>query len=152
MLRLFIAVTLGLTGTSASALDCAPLKPTPPQNTDTTFIGKLDASVGGVFAKIAKLGANVEGTYKDVVNNIMPEFPNADRLYMWERVLFLQCQLIAESTTLTDKEKIQFVGKLYLKTGSPPPDTSAARSNSITNSGNNNVILQGTGNNMTTGK
>jgi hypothetical protein len=151
MLKVLIAITLGLAATPALAVDCSPLKPIPPQNTDTTFTGKLDASVGGVFAKIAKIGANVEGTYKDVAKDVLPEFPSADKLYMWERVLFLQCQLIAESTTLTDREKIQLVGELYVKTGGTPPDT-RANSNSITNTGNNNNILQGSGNTVTTGK
>ena len=144
MLKLLVSLMLGLAAAPALALDCSPLKPTPPQNTDTNFTGKLDASVGGVFAKIAKIGANVEGTYRDVVNNVLPSLPSADKLYMWERVLFLQCQLIAESTSIQDKDKIQLVGNLYGKFGSAPPEP--ASSNSISNTGNNNNIVQGTQN------
>jgi hypothetical protein len=149
MLKVLVAVTFGLAAAPALALDCSPLKPTPPQNTDTSFTGKLDASVGGVFAKIAKVGTSIEGTYKDVAKDVLPEFPAADRLYMWERVLYLQCQLIGESTTLTDREKLQMVGELYVKTGSPPPDARGS-SNSIDNRGDKNTIVQGTGNNTVT--
>jgi hypothetical protein len=95
-----------------------------------------------LFAKLASVGTKVEGTYAEVTKNVLKEFPNADKLYMWERVLFLQCQVINDAKDLTGKEKLQNVGDLYQKFNSPPP----AESQTITNTGDNNTILQGSGN------
>jgi hypothetical protein len=69
---------------------------------------------------------------------------------MWERVLFLQCQLIANAPDIPSREKLAIVGDLYVKFNAPPPDAATSGS-SITNSGNNAVNINGN-NNTTTNK
>jgi hypothetical protein len=137
------------------ALDCSGLKPEPPKETTTSFVGKLDASVNSLFAKLATAGAKVEGTYSNVAKNVLDEFPNADKLYMWERVLFLQCQLLGDSKTLTDKERLDSITGLYLKLRDPVPAIGATETNAgspitntIKNDGNGNIIIQGKDNNV----
>ncbi|MER9163625.1 hypothetical protein [Mesorhizobium sp. M0715] len=129
----------------ALALDCTGLTPQPPKDTTQSFTGKLDASVDGLFAKLASVGTKVEGTYVEVAKNVLVNFPEADKLYMWERVLFLQCQLIGDANDLSSKEKLQMVTDLYPKIDSVP----TVPGPSISNSGNGNVINQGTGNSVT---
>jgi hypothetical protein len=128
----------------AMAADCSPLKPQPPNDTTQSFTGKLDASVDGFFAKLASIGTKVEGSYNEVSKNVLSQFPSADRLYMWERVLFLQCQLISDAKDLTSKEKLQQVNDLYPKFGSSPP----ADGKTISNTGNHNNFNQGDGNSI----
>jgi hypothetical protein len=125
------------------AFDCSPLRPQPPKDSTQNFTGKLDASVDGLFAKLATVGTKVEGTYTEVANNVLMQFPNADKLYMWERVLFLQCGLLNEAKDMTSKDKLQQVGELYLKFDSPPP-----QGQTLTNTGNNNQINQGNDNSI----
>ncbi|SHH22942.1 hypothetical protein [Bradyrhizobium erythrophlei] len=131
----------------AMAFDCSPLKPQPAKDTAQTFTGKLDASVDGLFAKLASVGTKVEGTYSEIEKNVLMQFPGANKLYMWERVLFLQCGLLNEAKDMSSKEKLQQVGELYQKFDSPPP-----ASQSLTNTGNNSQINQGIGNSITTTK
>lgn len=140
-----LGIAAVLSAPPALALDCTPLTPQPPKDTTQSFTGKLDASVDGFFAKLASVGTKVEGTYVDVAKNVLVEYPEANKLYMWERVLFLQCQLIGDANDLTSKEKLQMVDSLFPKLDSAPPVPGP----SISNSGNGAVINQGTGNSMT---
>jgi len=132
--------------TAHAAIRCDDLRPLPPQNTDQTYTGKLNAAVDGWFAKIAKVGGGAEGTYRDVSHYVLPEFPQADRLYVWERVIYLKCELIADSQDLSTNEKLHAVDQLATEFNSSPPPTSAPPSNRIDNNGNNNTIIQGNGN------
>ena len=154
MLKSVLYLPLLIGFTPAIAFDCSDLKPTPPRNENISFTGKVDASVDGLFAKLASVGTKVEGTYSQVATNVLLQIPNADKLYMWERVLFLNCQLLSEAKDMPSDKKLQMVGELYTKFGSqPPPLNSSNTSNTTTTSGNNSPIIQGSGNTVnTTGK
>jgi hypothetical protein len=130
-----LLITLLVTPT-AFAQDCSAIAPTAPRNTDTSVSGKLDAALDGLFAKIANAKADVNGTYHQVSSNVLMEFPHANELYMWERVLFLQCQIILTATDLSSREKIQVIGDLYQKFASPPPNHGKRGSTVINGSGN----------------
>jgi hypothetical protein len=144
-LPLFMAIT------PAAAIDCADLKPLPPKNEDVSFKGKLDASVDGFFAKLASVGTKAEGTYRQVATNVLAEIPNADKLYMWERVLYLNCQLLSDAKDVSSEKKLQMVGDLYAKFGSPPPTLTPSSSNTASTSGNNSPIVQGNDNTVNAG-
>jgi hypothetical protein len=153
MLKSVFLLILAFAAAPAEAFDCSDLKPVPPKNESTSFTGKLDASVDSFFAKLASAGAKVDGTYSKVATNVLAEIPNADRIYMWERVLFLNCQLLAEANDISNEKKLQMVADLYAKFGSaPPPLTSEHSGSSITNSGNNSQIIQGDGNSVINNK
>jgi hypothetical protein len=140
-----LAIVTTVLATPAVAIDCTDLKPTPPQNQNTEFTGKVDGAVDGLFAKLVNAKADVAGTYKSVATSVLQTFPNASSVYMWERVLFLQCQLIANAPDISSREKLAIVGDLYVKFKAPPPDA-APSGNSITNTGNNNVNINGNDN------
>ncbi|NEK17470.1 hypothetical protein [Rhizobium leguminosarum] len=137
-LILFICANL-FVATPAFAIECADLKPAPPVNTNTSFVGKLDASLDGFFAKLAAVGTTAEGNYSTVSNNVLKEFPSADRLYMWERVLFLQCQMLSSAGDVDNRTKLQMIGDLYSKFGSPPPETG----NAMSITGDHNIMQNG---------
>jgi hypothetical protein len=141
-LAFFIVVQV----TAAAAVRCDGLQPIPPQNTDQHFTGKLNVAVDGWFAKLAKVGGTAEGTYQEVANNVLPNFPQADRLYMWERVLYLKCQLIADSKDLSTQQKLNALDGLSQAFATPPPAVAAA--STINNSGDNAKIIQGSHNSI----
>jgi hypothetical protein len=121
-----------------AAVQCDKLAPIPPQNVDLSYTGRLNASVDSWFAKLANINGGAEGTYHEVSNNVLAEFPQADRLYMWERVLYLKCQLIAESNDLSTDQKLRAVDQLVTQSDKPPA--------SVTNNGDHSIIIQGSGN------
>ena len=131
---------------AATGVDCSGLRPIPPQNVSRDIAGKLDAAVDGWFAKIAKVGGAVDGTYKEVADNVLPQFPHADQLYIWERVLYLKCQIVAGSSDLSTQDKLHAFDSLIQASQSSPPPT--APSEAITNSGNDVVIVHGNGNSV----
>ena len=119
MLKSLLWLPLYVAITPAAAFDCSDLKPTPPKNESTSFTGKLDASVDGFFAKLASVGTKVEGTYNKVATDVLAEIPNADKLYMWERVLYLNCELLSEAKDVPSEKKLEMIGDLYSKFGAP---------------------------------
>jgi hypothetical protein len=149
MHKIIAALAFLVVASPALAVECVDLKPAPPKNETSTFTGKMDASVDGFFAKLASVGTQVEGTYSQVATHVLAELPSADKLYMWERVLFLECQLLRDAKDVSSKEKLQMVGELYQKFGSAPPDIVPPGSGPVmNNSGNNSQLIQGSGNSI----
>lgn len=144
-LPLFMAIT------PAAAIECSDLKPLPPKNEDASFTGKLDASLDGFFAKLASVGTRVEGTYRQVATNVLAEIPNADKLYMWERVLYLNCQLLGEAKDVPSVKKLQMVEDLYAKFGSAPPPLAKSSSDTAITHGDNSPAIIGNGNSVNVG-
>jgi hypothetical protein len=117
--RLQVVVTLVFLSFSVQALgqtlgiDCEPLKPVPPQDTSTEITGKLDTNISGaLLKKLADPKVAVEGTYRDVTNNVLKEFPNADQVYIKEKTLFLYCQILRDNKGISDTEKLDRVERL----------------------------------------
>jgi hypothetical protein len=133
-----ISVLFSAGSAFAASFDCTALRPEPPKNTDVTYTGKLNGKFDGLFKKLASIGADLEGTYRDISSNVLKDFPDASKLYMWERLLYLQCQLMAQSTSLSDGDKQRTLNALFQQLNAPPA--------SVTNTGDNNVIIQGSGN------
>jgi hypothetical protein len=121
MLKPLLWLPLFIASTPAAALECSDLKPTPPANENIVFTGKVDASVDGLFAKVVPNGTDVEAAYKKVATKVLAEIPDADKRYMWERVLFLDCRALSEAKDVPVGKKVVVVGELYSKYRSPPP-------------------------------
>ena len=64
---------------------------------------------------------------------------------MWERVLYLNCQLLSDATDVASDKKLQMVGDLYGKFGQNPPPIV---NNTAINSAPNSIIIQGDNNNV----
>ncbi|MBV9538870.1 MAG: hypothetical protein JOY70_08075 [Acidisphaera sp.] len=144
-LALGLVLTMGGLRVAPAAADpCDKLQPLPPQDTDRSATGKLDAAVDGWFAKLAKVGGGAEGTYRDVSRNVLPQFPDADRLYVWDRVIFLKCQLIMDARDLSTRDKLAAVDQLANQFDQRPPP--APSYGAVNNSGSNSTIIQGNGN------
>jgi plasmid stability protein len=146
---LLVSVIMMMAG-SALAVDCSVVQPTPPQNSDSTSSGGLDVTVDGFVKKLLTVRGNIEGTYRNVITNIQPQFPNADRIYVWERILFLECQLINEDHNMNPSEKQKALIKVLEGYNQPPPSiNSGSQNNTLTNSGSGVNAIQGNGNSIT---
>lgn len=106
---------------NASAQECDPLKPSPPRNLSEEVVGKIDAKVSGLASKLLNAGGTLEGTYRQASTDVLSEYPNADRLYLWDRTIYLYCVTINKSG-LSDNEKMNRIEKLMDRLNSPPPE------------------------------
>ncbi|ACB95210.1 hypothetical protein Bind_1578 [Beijerinckia indica subsp. indica ATCC 9039] len=144
-----LSLTMMLPASSVSALDCRELSPTPPQNTDISSTRKLNAAVDGLFKKLAGVGGSAEHTYRTVATSVIQQFPNASSVYMWERILYLQCQTLADDKSISKANQLKMISELYGKFAQPPePIDRESTSNSIINNGNNVNIIRGVGNSI----
>jgi hypothetical protein len=94
------------------ALDCSPLVPRGGADQETTFEGKLAGKINGLFSKLAGVDVDLEGLYSKVSTDVLKEYPNANHLYIWERLIYLQCELLDKSK-LKDEMKFQHFNKLF---------------------------------------
>jgi hypothetical protein len=155
-MRILGVVLLYVTALSCSpmarAIDCSDIKPVAPQNSQTTSGGAADGHIDGLFKKLLGIEARGNFDYQKAITNILPQFPDADRLYVWERILFVQCETINEDKTLDTRTKLAAFNDLLRLYSQPPPAvSSAAASNAMTNNGNNVNAVQGNGNSISVG-
>jgi hypothetical protein len=144
----FFCLTTALCG-EVHALDCLDLKPVSPQNSDTSLNGKIEAGVGGMFKKLLNPQAAADAAYHKVITDVQPEFPNADKIYVWERILFLQCQVLNEDKAIATNEKLEQFREILKLYDQPPPTLAPGGvANTITNSGSNAIGIQGSNNSI----
>lgn len=117
ILTTFIFVVVS---SQARALDCSPLEPAQPTDQTTEVTGEINAKVSGVLGRIAGADADLDGAYREVSENILSEFPNADKLFIWSRIIFLRCEFINASNQ-SDTEKNRQLEKLEDRFFSGPP-------------------------------
>jgi len=115
---IFSVFALSLPIPSYAEVSCEPLRPTPPQNINTAVFGRIDSKIqrftdnGG--------GRAIEGAYTELVTDVLKEYPSADRLYLWGRMLYLYCENIRASA-LSDREKITTLNDIARRIDNPPP-------------------------------
>src|SRR5262245_27580763 len=89
-----LVLLVGLTYPIAarSEINCRPLEPLPAANKSLEMEGKLRADLGGFASKIFGGRGEFEAAYKDVATNVLKEFPNADRLFVWQFSVYYFCE------------------------------------------------------------
>jgi hypothetical protein len=105
----------------AEALNCKPLEPRGGENVDQTLQGKVDGTVDGLFKKLIGVQASLDGLYRDVRTDVLRAYPDASELYIWERLIFLKCELLSASK-LDDKAKDDQFNELAKSLTKGPPD------------------------------
>lgn len=100
-------------------IDCTPLKPTPPQDITVDATGKIDASL----RKFIKLEGSIEGSYREAAKDVLKDYPKAERLFLWSRMLYLYCETI-KTSKMTDAEKINKLDDILKRVDAPPPKSS----------------------------
>ena len=99
---------------AANAFDCSELEPRGGADMSTEFKGKIDGKIDGLFAKLAKAGVSVDGLYKNVQTETLKNYPNADNLYLIERLIYLKCISLSASG-LSDADKQKFIGEFTIQ-------------------------------------
>ena len=85
----FVAI---LAATSPAKADkCDALAPTNAQDITKEFQGKIDGELKGWVSRIAGGGASVEGLYKEIETDVLNKYPDANKLYVWQRIFYLAC-------------------------------------------------------------
>ncbi|BFT30561.1 hypothetical protein D210916BOD24_17370 [Alteromonas sp. D210916BOD_24] len=87
------------------AINCVPLEPKGGQDIDLDTKGSIDGKIKGAMSKIVGLEVDIDGAYSLVRRETLKEYPDANQLYIWERLLFLNCEVINESE-MTDSQKL----------------------------------------------
>jgi hypothetical protein len=99
---------------------CDALRPTPPQNLSQEIVGKIDAKINGFTGRLLNMGGNLDGTYRETANDVLKEYPSADRLYIWSRLIYINCAVTMQSS-LSDQEKANRIDNLIRQIGQLPP-------------------------------
>lgn len=88
-----LIVSLVFFRTSIAVADnhCEPLKPTEEGIVSEEFKGKIEGELKGLASRIAGAGASISGEYKRFEESRLQELPDSQRLYVWQRTLYLAC-------------------------------------------------------------
>jgi hypothetical protein len=145
-LVMLLSFCLGYTA-SANAVDCSPLAPTPPQDISVSVTAKFEAAIRGAFSNLVGGKTDVEGTYQKVAKDVLPQFPDGSKLYMWDRVVFLHCEMLNRSPGITAEEQARIVRLLYADFDKKPPEITTTTGQNLRNeSGSCSNVVQGSGN------
>jgi hypothetical protein len=117
----FLACLVALSAEAGAAVGCGKLQLSPPATAEPSSVRALDANVDDRFAKSPTAASNVEATFRDVARHVLLAFPQADRRYIWQRIISLKCKLVTDSTDLNASQKMHAVDDLVNKFYSPPP-------------------------------
>jgi hypothetical protein len=70
---------------------CDALKPQNAQDVDENFKGTIEGEIKGVLSRLAGGAADVKGEYRKLVTDKLKDYPDSDKLYVWDRILYLAC-------------------------------------------------------------
>lgn len=87
------------------AIDCVPLEPKGGQNIDLDTKGSIDGKIKGAMSRVVGFEVDIDGAYSVARRETLKDYPDASQLYIWERLLFLNCEVIKESE-MTDSQKL----------------------------------------------
>lgn len=120
LLAVFVCIAIIIASSPAHALDCRLLRPKGGGNVSEELKGEIDGRIQGMVGRILGVQAEFQGTYLRIEEDVLNKYPNADKLYIWERVIFGFCQSLSESN-ISDQEKLdQWIRLLELYQLGPP--------------------------------
>ncbi|MBS0249375.1 MAG: hypothetical protein JSR61_22415 [Proteobacteria bacterium] len=111
---------------AALSEQCDPLRPNPPRNVSEEMIGKIDAKVDVLARRFVNVGGALDGTYKQISVDVLKDYPGADKLYLWDKTIYMFCIAIIQSK-LSDREKADRIENLMRRLSEPPRDSSRMR-------------------------
>ncbi len=102
---LFFAVLCMASSSVRAGMACTP----PPNQIARDISNEAEGSANA----IARLGsAKISNKTKIIINNLYDKYPNADKLVVAQALISLTCEALNSSTTLTDREKLEFIREL----------------------------------------
>lgn len=95
------------------ALDCKPLEPAADDTVSREFQGKIDGEVSGLMSRLGGVNAQIDGAYKEITRAPdLSALSRGEQLYIWEKLIFLKCELLSESR-MSDTEKSREFNDLF---------------------------------------
>jgi hypothetical protein len=101
----------------AKADRCDALAPTNAQDVDEQFKGKLDGEINGRLSSLIGGSASIEGLYRNVETDQLRNYPDSNKLYVWQRIIYLVCINPDLKIDINDLLKLYF---------SPPPNVTGS--------------------------
>lgn len=114
-----VSALLGLASPVHGQINCEPLKPHAPKDLDMEATGKID----GKLQRLISLGGTIDGSYKEASRDVLKEYPNADKLYLWDRLIYLNCESL-RVLSIPDNQKFDKLNALMDRIGRPPAENS----------------------------
>ena len=105
---------------SLFALDCSPLNPVANKTINKNTQGKIEGAATGLLSKLGGASAEIDGVYKEIVQGgTLSGYPEGAKLYLWEKLIYLKCELLNDSK-FSDEQKSNEFDKLIDKLPFPP--------------------------------
>jgi hypothetical protein len=101
------------------AMDCSPLEPN--MGVDKEVKNHLEGNINVLFKKLGS--AEFKNEYQKIEKNVLTQFPNSDRLLMWNTQIYLLCTQLDSSTELSDNEKLKAFQWLVTTWQNGPPES-----------------------------
>lgn len=102
------------------ASQCDALKPTPPGDTSVNFAGEVEGKLGGIIGRLTGGVAELKGDFQKTFKDTLPHYTNADKLFVWQRLLYLACINPNSKIKLNDLLQAYLVGPPSLFGGLGP--------------------------------
>lgn len=90
-MRILTLLAVMMLPTVAHANQCEALKPTPPGDTSVNFSGEVEGKLGGIIGNLTGGIAQLKGDYERAFKDALPHYKNSDKLFIWQRLLYLAC-------------------------------------------------------------
>lgn len=85
-------VLLGLASTRAYARSqCEALAPTATKEVSESFKGQIEGKISEIVGRMAGSQVDLNGEYQSFVRDTLKEYPDSNRLFVWERIIYLSC-------------------------------------------------------------
>jgi hypothetical protein len=120
---LFTATTVCCLYQPSYAQDCDPLKPQAAVNSEISNEIKANADTRFKLAS-----GEFDDQYRKVEQDVLSKYPNADTLYIWKSLIYLDCTLLKTSHFSDAEKQKQFDLLMDKATQKPPPPTPKATS------------------------
>ena len=117
--------------------ECAGLTPKGGAEVTETFKGSIEGEVKGIVSKLAGGSASIEGEYLRLESDTLKDYPEANKVFVWQSIIYLACIRPDSGLDLTKLFELYLVG---------PPERQLPPG-SIENSGDGAINV--TGSNVT---
>lgn len=120
-LFLIIIVTIFIAPSITMALDCKPLDPR--QQLSKSIETDIEGSAKTLF-KVGTFQGKFGNEIKEEVNNLYDKYPNADKIVIQSKLIYLFCTLLDESSDIESSKKLDMFNTFYDKVTQEQKDVS----------------------------
>ena len=108
---------------STFAMDCTPLTPKGGSDLTEERKGKINGEIDGLFSRLVSAGIDIDGSFVRIQNDVLKNYPDSSQLYIWERLIFLNCGIL-DGSSVSDTQKLTQLNSMVEKMSFGPPKKS----------------------------